>query len=152
MFEISTGGGALLGGGAACVGTAGVACAAAPAVVPVAIATAGHGAAVSGTALGQTVLMSTRGDGSSTSSNGGSSSSREFFKKEDNGAVIIASLDDNDIFWTALEVPDGLRGKGIGSRLFGEAWEAIASRGRATAIGGKWNTGMPDNLNQLMPI
>ncbi|NJM09230.1 hypothetical protein HC891_28040 [Candidatus Gracilibacteria bacterium] len=89
------------------------------------------------------------GNDQHTVSNGGFSNNREFFKREDNDAIILASLDDNDVFWVALEVPTGLRGKGIGSRLFGEAWEAIGSKGRANAIGGKWNTAMPDNLNQF---
>ena len=72
---------------------------------------------------------------------------REFSKFLDNGASILASVDDEGILWTALEVPKSLQGKGIGKGLFGEAWDALGNQ--ASAIGGKWNTGMPDNLNSF---
>ncbi|MEM8535051.1 MAG: polymorphic toxin-type HINT domain-containing protein [Chloroflexota bacterium] len=71
----------------------------------------------------------------------------EFTKRLTNGAIIMAELDKDDIFWLALEVPEAFKRQGIGKQLFNEAWEDLGRH--ATAIGGKWNTAMPDNLNSF---
>jgi hypothetical protein len=68
----------------------------------------------------------------------------EFAKKID-GAEILASLDNNGVFWTAIDVPSELKGQGIGKSLFTDAWNAWGEQ--ATAIGGKWLPEMPDNMN-----
>jgi len=69
----------------------------------------------------------------------------DFGKSLPNGAAIEALVDNDGVFWTALSVPDALKGQGIGKSLFGDAWDAIGKN--ATAVGGKWAPGMPDNLN-----
>ena len=71
----------------------------------------------------------------------------DFTKILPNGAGITANLDKDDIFWLAIEVPEELKRQGIGKSLFNEAWDDLGRR--ATAIGGKWVTKMPDNLNSF---
>lgn len=70
-----------------------------------------------------------------------------FSKFLDNGAGIMAEVDKQGTLWTAVEVPSSLKGQGIGSGLFADAWSALGDQ--VSSIGGKWNKSMPDNLNSF---
>ncbi len=59
---------------------------------------------------------------------------REFAKKLNNGSEIIASMDQDNIFWTVIEVPEGLKGQGIGTALFTEACDPIGKNATANEI------------------
>jgi hypothetical protein len=69
----------------------------------------------------------------------------EHIHRANEGYGIVESVMKDGVLWTAVEVPEAFKRQGIGQGLFSEAWRALGDK--AVAIGGKWNTAMPDNLN-----